>query len=107
MIISVNIDGYDYKITDEEAIFMANYIYEKDGIFVGGSSAVNLCAAIRAAKALGQGKTIVTILCDSGLKYTSKLFNKEILKDIKIKSVEEILENKQEKELQIKNEKEN
>lgn len=80
-----------YKISDEEAIFMANYVYQKDGIFIGGSSAVNLCAAIKASKELGKGKTIVTMLYDSGLKYTSKLFNKEIVKEIKINSAEQIL----------------
>jgi cysteine synthase len=86
---------HSFKIKDEEAIYMANYIYEKDGIFIGGSSAVNLCAAVKAAKELGQGKTIVTILYDSGLKYTSKLFNKEILQNLEVKSIDEILEHKE------------
>ena len=82
-----------FKISDEEAIFMANYVYEKDGLFIGGSSAVNLCAVIKACKEIGRGKNIVTLLFDSGLKYTSKLFNKEILNNIQIKSIEEILNN--------------
>jgi len=82
-----------FKISDEEAIFMANYVYEKDGIFIGGSSAVNLCSALKASKLIGKDKNIVTILYDSGLKYTSKLFNKELLNNIQIKSVEEILNN--------------
>jgi cysteine synthase A len=82
---------HSFKINDEEAIFMANYIYENDGIFIGGSSAVNLCAALKASKQIGREKTIVTILYDSGIKYTSKLFNKEILQNLGVKSIEEIL----------------
>ena len=78
-----------YKINDEEAIFMANYVYKNDGIFIGGSSAVNLCAAVKACKQIGKGKTIVTILCDSGIKYTSKLFNKDILENLEVKSINE------------------
>jgi cysteine synthase A len=79
-----------FKITDEEAIFMANYVYEKDGLFIGGSSAVNLCAVIKACKTLGPGKNVVTMLFDSGLKYTSKLFNAQIVNENKIKKIEEI-----------------
>jgi cysteine synthase A len=82
-----------FKITDEEAVFMANYVYSKDGIFIGGSSAVNLCATLKAAKKVGEGKRIVTILYDSGLKYTSKLFTPQILQECKIKSIEEIFSN--------------
>jgi cysteine synthase A len=79
-----------YKITDDDAVFMANYVYEKDGIFIGGSSAVNLCAVMKAAKQYGPGKKIVTVLYDSGLKYTSKLFNKDILNDCAIKKITDI-----------------
>jgi cysteine synthase A len=82
-----------FKITDDQAIFMARYVYEKDGIFIGGSSAVNLCATIKASKIVGKNKTIVTILFDSGLKYTSKIFNKDAMKDINVQSVEEIFNN--------------
>ncbi len=89
--IQANIND-SFKISDEEAIFMANYIYEKDGIFVGGSSAVNLCAVVKASKKIEKGKNIVTVLFDSGLKYTSKLFNKDVVKEVKIKSVEDIFE---------------
>jgi cysteine synthase A len=79
-----------YKITDDEAVFMANYVYEKDGIFIGGSSAVNLCAVMKAAEKYGRGKRIVTIFYDSGLKYTSKLFKKDILNDCAIKNINDI-----------------
>lgn len=82
-----------FQISDEEAIFMANYVYQKDGIFIGGSSAVNLCATLKASKLLGKDKTIVTILFDSGLKYTSKLFSDDVLNEIKIKSLDMIINN--------------
>ncbi len=84
-----------FKVSDDEAIYMANYLYEKDGIFVGGSSAVNLCAVVKAVKnkQIEKGKNIVTILFDSGLKYTSKLFNKETMQELKTKSVEDIMNN--------------
>ncbi len=78
-----------FKVSDEEAVFMANYVYEKDGIFIGGSSAVNLCACVKAAKEIGKGKIIVTVLFDSGLKYVSKLFNKSI-EEMTIKSIDQI-----------------
>ena len=81
-----------YKIVDDDAIFMANYIYEKEGLLIGGSSAVNLCAVIKAAKKMGPGKNIVTIIFDSGEKYKSKLFRTDILQEIKIKSINEIFE---------------
>jgi len=78
-----------FKVSDEEAVFMANYVYEKDGIFIGGSSAVNLCACVKAAKEIGKGKIIVTVLFDSGLKYVSKLFNKST-DEMTIKSIDQI-----------------
>jgi len=77
-----------FLVTDQEAIFMARYVYEKEGIFVGGSSAVNLCAVIKAARLLGKGKTIVTVLFDSGMKYANKIYGKNI--ELDIKSVNEI-----------------
>ena len=46
-----------FQITDQEAIFMAKYVYEKEGIFIGGSSAVNLCCVLKAAKIMGKGKS--------------------------------------------------
>jgi cysteine synthase A len=80
-----------FRISDEEAIFMANYVYQNDGVFIGGSSAVNLCTTVKASKLLGKNKNIVTILYDSGLKYTSKLFNEEVVKEVKINSIQDIL----------------
>ena len=51
-----------------------------EGLLLGGSSGINVAGAIRLAKQLGPGKTIVTILCDSGSRYQSKLFNPEFLR---------------------------
>ena len=52
---------------------------EKEGLFLGTSSGINVAGAIRLAKELGQGKTIVTILCDKSDRYHSKIFNKKFL----------------------------
>jgi cysteine synthase A len=51
-----------------------------EGILMGGSTGINVAGAIRLARALGPGKTIVTVLCDSGARYHSKLFNPEFMK---------------------------
>ena len=64
-----------YLISDEEAVQQIYELAEHEGLCVGGSSGVNIAGAIRLARELGPGKTIVTILCDSGGRYQSKLFN--------------------------------
>ena len=51
-----------------------------EGLFIGGSSGINVAGAIQLAKELGPGNTIVTILCDSGQRYQSKILNPEFLK---------------------------
>ena len=56
-------------------------MYKRQGLLLGGSSAINVAGAIRLAKELGPGKTIVTILCDSGARYFSKLWNPNFLKE--------------------------
>lgn len=53
---------------------MARWLVERDGIFIGSSSAVNCVAAVRTARELGPGKRIVTILCDSGTRHLSKFW---------------------------------
>jgi cysteine synthase A len=53
----------------------------QEGLVLGGSTAINIAGAIRLARELGPGKTIVTILADSGTRYQSKLFNPEFLKE--------------------------
>ncbi len=68
-----------FLITDEEALPVLFDVLEHEGLCLGGSSAINLAGAVRLAKRLGPGKTIVTILCDSGFRYASKLWNPNYL----------------------------
>ena len=69
-----------YLIPDEEAIPIVFDLLEHEGLCLGGSSGINVAGAIRLAKELGPGKTIVTILCDFGSRYQSKLFNPDFLR---------------------------
>src|SRR5215213_3335556 len=69
-----------YVIPDEEAVPIVFDLLEHEGLCVGGSSGINVAGAIRLARALGLGRTIVTILCDSGTRYQSKLFNPAFLR---------------------------
>jgi cysteine synthase A len=69
-----------YLIPDEEAVPVIFDLLEHEGLCLGGSSGINIAGAIRLARELGPGKTIVTVLCDSGARYHSKLFNPEFLK---------------------------
>ena len=70
-----------FQIPDEEALPVVFDLLREEGLCLGGSSGINVAGAIRLAKQLGPGKTIVTILCDSGTRYQSKLFNPEFLKE--------------------------
>jgi cysteine synthase A len=54
------------RVSDEQAMMMARWLMERDGIFVGSSSAVNCVAAVKVAREMGRGRRVVTILCDSG-----------------------------------------
>lgn len=69
------------QVSDREAIQVVYQLLEKDGLFMGGSVGINVAAAVSVAKKLGAGHTIVTILCDGGSRYQSKLFNREWLKE--------------------------
>ena len=69
-----------YQIDDVEALKIVYELMENQNIVLGGSSGINIAGAIRLAKQLGPGKNIVTILCDNGKRYASKIFNKEFLK---------------------------
>jgi cysteine synthase len=64
-----------YVIPDEEAVPVIYELLEHEGLCLGGSSGINVAGAIRLARELGPGHTIVTVLCDSGNRYQSKLFN--------------------------------
>ena len=68
------------KINDTDALTILFKMLKEEGLFLGGSSGINICAAIEVAKILGPGHNIVTILCDSGQRYQSKIWNPEFLK---------------------------
>jgi cysteine synthase A len=69
-----------YEIPDEEALPVLFDLLEHEGLCMGGSTGINVAGAIRMAKEMGPGHTIVTILCDYGNRYQSKLFNPEFLR---------------------------
>jgi cysteine synthase A len=69
-----------YQISDDEAVRIVFGLLEHEGLCLGGSSGINVAGAIRLAKELGPGHTIVTILCDYGTRYQSKLFNPEFMR---------------------------
>ena len=83
--ITKNIEGAPvddaYQIPDPEAVQICFDLLKHEGLCLGGSSGINVAGAIRMAKELGPGKTIVTILCDSGTRYMSKLFNPAFLRE--------------------------
>jgi cysteine synthase len=67
------------QIDDKEAVSAIYQLLRKDGLFMGGSVGINVGAAVALAKQMGPGHTIVTILCDGGARYQSRLFNREWL----------------------------
>jgi len=69
-----------YRVDDNEALNIIFDLLKEEGLFLGGSSGINVAGAIKLAKELGPGKTIVTILCDSGQRYQSKIWNPSFLK---------------------------
>ena len=69
-----------FQTNDTEALKIIYDLIEKQKIILGGSSGINIAGAIKMAKKMGPGKTIVTILCDNGKRYASKIFNKEFLR---------------------------
>jgi len=69
-----------FLISDQEAVTVIYELLEHEGLCLGGSTGINIAGAIRLAKQLGPGKTIVTILCDSGNRYRSKLFNPDFMR---------------------------
>ena len=76
-----NIDLDDaIRIDDKEALNVIFKLLKEEGLFLGGSSGINVAGAIKLAKKLGPGHNIVTILCDSGQRYQSKIWNKDFLK---------------------------
>ncbi|RYE53642.1 MAG: cysteine synthase A, partial [Hyphomicrobiales bacterium] len=83
--ITANLEGlkidHPYQISDAEALPYIFDLLEHEGLCLGGSSAINIAGAVRLARDLGPGKTIVTILCDYGNRYASKIFNPEFLRE--------------------------
>ena len=67
------------RIPDQECVTMVYHLLRHEGLFVGGSTGINVCAAVRLARELGPGHTIVTLLCDRGSLYLGRLFNPEFL----------------------------
>jgi cysteine synthase len=71
---------FAYQVPDEEALPIVFDLVVQEGLLLGGSSGINIAGAIRLARELGPGHTIVTLLCDSGARYASKLFNPAFLR---------------------------
>jgi cysteine synthase A len=67
------------QIPDPECVAMVYHLLRREGLFVGGSTGINVAAAVRLARELGPGRTIVTLLCDRGSLYLGRLFNREFL----------------------------
>jgi cysteine synthase A len=82
--ITANLEGAPvdkaYQITDEDALPILFDLAEQEGLLLGGSSAINIAGAMRLARDMGPGHTIVTILCDGGARYASKLYNPDFLR---------------------------
>jgi cysteine synthase A len=82
--ITANLEGFtpdfSWQVPDEEALPIVFDLVQEEGMCLGGSTGINIAGAIRLAKELGPGRTIVTILCDYGTRYQSKLFNPEFLR---------------------------
>ena len=82
--VTANLEGapvdFAFEIPDEESVAIVFELVEREGLLLGGSSGVNIAGALRLARELGPGHTIVTLLCDSGARYASKLFNPAFLR---------------------------
>jgi cysteine synthase A len=86
--ITANLEGFkpdfSYQIPDAEALPIIFDLVQEEGLCLGGSTGINIAGAIRLARDLGPGHTIVTMLCDYGMRYQSKLFNPAFLKANKL-----------------------
>jgi len=83
--ITANLEGFtpdmSYKIPDAEALPIVYDLMQNEGLCMGGSTGINVAGAMRMAREMGPGHTIVTILCDYGNRYQSKLFNPSFLRE--------------------------
>ena len=86
--ITKNLEGleidFPYQIEDSDALNVVFDLLSREGLCLGGSSGINVAGAVRMAKDMGPGHTIVTVLCDYGSRYQSKMFNKEFLQSKKL-----------------------
>ena len=82
--VTANLEGapvdFAYQIPDVESVPIVFDLVVGEGLLLGGSSGVNIAGALRLARELGPGHTIVTLLCNSGARYASKLFNPAFLR---------------------------
>ncbi|WP_127598854.1 cysteine synthase A [Nitratireductor alexandrii] len=82
--ITANLEGFtpdfSYRIADDEALGIIFDLVREEGLCMGGSTGINIAGAVRLARELGPGHTIVTVLCDYGTRYQSKLFNPAFLR---------------------------
>ena len=82
--ITANLEGLEIdmpvQISDEEAMPILFDLLEKEGLLLGGSSAINVAGAVKMGQKMGPGHTICTILCDSGQRYQSKIWNPDFLR---------------------------
>ena len=83
--ITKNLEGFTpdfaYQVTDEEALPIVFDLLEHEGLCMGASTGINIAGAMKLARDMGPGHTIVTVLCDYGTRYQSKLFNPEFLRE--------------------------
>jgi cysteine synthase A len=81
--VTKNLEGVSvdeaYRIEDQTALTIVHHLLREEGLFVGLSSGINVAGAVRLARELGPGQVIATLLCDSGVRYQSKIFNREWL----------------------------
>ena len=83
--ITANLEGLaiddPFRVSDQEMLVVLYDLVQHEGLCLGGSAGINVAGAIKLAKAMGPGHTIVTVLCDHGSRYQSKLFNPAFLKE--------------------------
>jgi cysteine synthase A len=68
-------------VSDKDAVAMVYRLLREEGLFVGGSTGINMCAAMETARKLGPGHTVVSLLCDRGSLYFKRLFNPDWLRE--------------------------
>jgi cysteine synthase A len=79
-----------FRVSDQEAVDMAHWLLKEEGLFVGSSSAMNVCGAVRLAReSMGPGACVVTVICDGGLRHLSRLWNPNFIKNWGLESPED------------------